>query len=54
MTTPPTEIYFLASRNKNRLYMTRGHVKLGLRYAYGAKVFQLVNGEWVEITETFG
>lgn len=57
---PPKEIYFLTSTYKNRLYMSRGHVKQALSHmgvysiANGrAKVWSLDMGEWIDVTEEF-
>lgn len=52
----PKEIFFVTG-NKNRLYYSRGHVKLSLNHNPYDRVFKAVvigwKIEWMDITEEF-
>ncbi|MEU5878216.1 hypothetical protein [Spirillospora sp. NPDC047279] len=49
----PKEIFFVVGR-KNRLYHSRGHVKLSLNHNKGDRVYKLgFLGNWHEVTGEF-
>jgi hypothetical protein len=49
----PKEIFFVTGR-KNRLYHSRGHVKLSLNHNKSDRVWQFKGeGMWIDVTEEF-